>query len=206
MKSLTYLICSLVLLLVACKKDTDSGGSTNNGGVYIRRIISPPAGYTFPRTFTSTYQTKDYNMYANAMRLASPDRTTKDLWGDASEEMLYDKIILVNNKTIRFVDSDGEEEDAEYYFTQDSLIIKYTFNNQTEEFAFAKGGYNGFETTGALLYYSYRGDSGNGIQTQTETPGFANLAYALKTFNLNSISDLKETDTLAFANNYYNFK
>lgn len=203
---LWFAVCA-VMAISACKKEsTTNSGSTNNG-VYVRRVINPPAGYTFPRTFTFTYETKDFNMYANAAKLNPPDRTPEEIWEGFSSSSLFNKIILVNNKTITFVDSEDEEESAEYYFTQDSLIIKYPVGNGFEEIAFAKGGYNGFETTGSAVYYAYMNDNGGGgVSSEISTPGFADLAYALKVAELNSINDLKATDTLAFANNYYKFR
>jgi hypothetical protein len=164
------------LVFSVCKKNTKTEDSTYNESVYNIKIINPLAGYTYAKAYTFSYKTKDLNMHA--MPMLWLNHTSKNIWNNASKQSLFDNFILRNNKTTMFLDNNRQKELAEHYLTQNLLTIKYTINNETEQFALGKDCYyKGFETNGALWFYNSGGDTGNIVETQTLTPDYKNLAF-----------------------------
>ncbi|MFN4082721.1 MAG: hypothetical protein ACK4K9_03750 [Bacteroidia bacterium] len=206
MKPTKIIIAFAISLMIgiSCKKENTTNNGNTNGGNYKRIPIQPPAGFTFPREYTFTTSVKDFEVYANGTKLTNHNRTIESFFArDLFDLDDLQKIILKDKSVISFVSKDNTSDDAKYYFTKDSLIIIA----HDEEFSIAKGNFYGFYINNALVYYSYRPASGGGSQKSWfDMAETANLNYALAKAELNNISDLKATDTLAFANIVNDFK
>jgi len=70
----------------------------------------------------------------------------------------------------------------------------------------AKGNYSGFKSNIAFMYYAKIDNAGTSSKSITSTGAYANLENTLIAFNIENINKLKETDTLAFANKFIDFK
>lgn len=193
MKIVVLLSITASLILVSCKKE-DSGAASSGTRSEITPI-APPAGFTFPRTYTGNETELSKGAWVKNQDISS--RINIRTYLGLPAELLTDiQVVLQDRKSLKLIAPDGsggtETDEYGYYFYKDSLwiITKLPF---VDTFAFARGNYDVFDITSTSYrvtgtdQWGYKSNDGglNGINNKDMVS-----QYILNSGRLNTIDSL----------------
>lgn len=172
MHKIVLVLAGILCLLQSCKKDDSSGTASATSSS--RTLIAAPAGFSFPHTYLQTNRTTLFHLWVNGIDRSSQSNP-QTLFGNV-DELRGVNIKLLDKTTLLLLDPEGinDPDTGTYFFTKDSLFVIEP--GLTDTFAFAQGGYNGFD----IAYTNYliiENDRAGGRRAR------GNTFYGVRTYN-----------------------
>ncbi|MDZ4667664.1 MAG: hypothetical protein SGJ00_07250 [bacterium] len=184
------LIALSIILVSSCQKETTGIAGSSSF------IDQPPAGFLFPHTYSVSSTPAPYELYNNG-KLVQPNTVNKDVYFKSSITIVESGDATPNNIIFKDKSTVSIEGYPDYKFYFKDRVLNILVDADT--FEFANGNYESFKVYCNMLYFAQRINSDTySRQNQISVDLIPNsLPNALKEVDLNSLSDIKELDTLA---------